>query len=74
MAQDYIDFEIEATSIKDAKEKIAAFQAAFGKDTIIKVKMVSGNKDKLLSTLEDGSKKLMKQIGEKIAKEKFKED
>lgn len=66
MNTEWLDFEIEAESIDDAKKKITELQEAFGTDVCIKVIFVSGNKDKVLTTLDDGMKKLFKDISKKL--------
>lgn len=62
-----IDFEIEATSVAQAKELIDEVKEVFGSNNYITVKLVSGGKHKALSTLDDGMKKIFAQLSEKIA-------
>ena len=39
-ANEYIDFEIVAKSVEEARKKVDEIQAVFGKDAYIKIKIV----------------------------------
>lgn len=67
MNEPCIDFEIEATSVAQAKELIDEVKEVFGSNNYITVKLVSDGKHKALSTLDDGMKKIFAQLSEKIA-------
>lgn len=65
-------FEIEVQSLSEAQERIAEIRNLFGTDDIT-VRVVSGNKEKLLNTLDDGAKKLFEDI-KKAIKKKMEDD
>lgn len=60
-------FEIEAQNLSEAREKIMEIKSVFGTDDIT-VRLVSGNKDKLLNTLDEGAKKFFADIKRAIEK------
>lgn len=60
-------FEIEVQNLSEAKERIDEIQNLFG-DVQIIVRVVSGNKDKLLNTLDEGAKKLFADIKKAVEK------
>lgn len=62
----YVDFEIEATSMDDAADKIDDIQEMFGEDACIVVHFVSVNKDKAFSLLNDGIEKICAEVQKKI--------
>lgn len=63
-----MNFEIEAENIAEAREKIMTLKREFGEDNLITIRFVSGSKDKLLNTLDDGAKKLFEDAKKLLAK------
>lgn len=70
MNTENLSIEFEASSVEEAKAKVEELQREFGGDVYITVTLVSGNKDKLLTTLDTEFKKLAAKIQEKITASK----
>ena len=62
----YVDFEVEVTSVEQAEEQVAKIRAAFGDKTYITVKLVAGDKSRVLKTLDESIKKTAEEIAAKL--------
>ena len=61
-----IDFEVEVTSVEQAREQVAAIYKAFGEDVDITIKIVAGDKSRVLKTLDESIKKTAEEIAAKL--------
>lgn len=62
----YVDFEVEVTSVGQAEEQVAAIRKAFGKEPDITIKLVAGDKSRVLKTLDESIKKTAEEIAAKL--------
>lgn len=62
----YVDFEFEVTSVDQAVEQVAAIRKAFGDKPDITVKLVTGDKSRVLKTLDESIKKTAEEIAAKL--------
>lgn len=62
----YVDFELEVTSVDQAVEQVAAIRKAFGDKPDITVKLVAGDKSRVLKTLDEIIKKTAEEIAAKL--------
>lgn len=62
----YLDFEIEVTSVKQARELVSEINAEFGVGVDVTVKLVPGDKSRVLKTLDETIKKTAEEIAAKL--------
>lgn len=67
-----LTFEIEVQNLTEAHERIAELKREFGEDIDVVISITSGNKDKLLNTLDEGAKKFFEDV-KKVIKERLNE-
>ena len=66
----YMTFEAEVTSVAQAKKIIAEIQQEFGDNHDVTIKLVAGDKSRVLKTLDESIKKTAAEIAAKLRREK----
>lgn len=61
-----MEFEVEVTSVEEAMEQVAAIRQRFGTDAPIKIKIVSGRRERSFELVNDGLQKILEQVNKKI--------
>ena len=61
-----MEFEVEVTSVEEAMEQVAAIRQRFGVDAPIKIKIVSGRRERSFELVNDGLQKILAQVNKKI--------
>ena len=69
MAGVIMEFEIEVRTLQEAKEKVTALRSTFGEDVFVKINWVAGDKSRLLSTINEGTKTFFEELKEQMKKE-----
>ena len=69
MAGVIMEFEIEVRTLQEAKEKVTALRSTFGEDVFVKINWVAGDKSRLLSTINEGTKNFFEELREQMKKE-----
>lgn len=70
MNAEYLDFEVEVPNVEAAVEQVAAIRKAFGDEVCVTVKIVGGDKSKVLTTLDEAIKKTAAELAAKLRREK----
>ena len=68
MAGVNMEFEIEVRTLQEAKEKVTALRSTFGEDVFVKINWVAGDKSKLLTTINEGTRSFFEELREQMRK------
>lgn len=68
MAGVSMEFEIEVRTLQEAKEKVTALRSAFGDDVFVKINWVAGDKSRLLTTINDGTRSFFEELKAQMRK------
>lgn len=68
MAGVSMEFEIEVRTLQEAKEKVTAVRSAFGDDVFVKINWVAGDKSRLLTTINEGTKGFFEELKAQMRK------